>query len=134
MWNYINVCHEFIFVMRGITCFAKQTKNIIDKMIKEVFYSRDHHVLMQDLLQIAIRESLPKNIRQVITCLCIFFNVICRKIIDRNNFDELEIQAIIILCQLEMYFPPSFFDIMVHLIVHLAKKIKICDLFFFCYI
>jgi len=23
-----------------------------------------------------------------------------------------------------MYFPPSFFDIMVHLIVHLAKEIK----------
>ena len=25
-----------------------------------------------------------------------------------------------------MYFPPSFFDIMVHLIVHLVREIKIC--------
>ena len=35
--------------------------------------------------------------------------------------------AIIILCQLEMYFPPSFLDIMVHLIVHLVREIGICD-------
>jgi len=40
--------------------------------------------------------------------------------------DDLENEAIVILCQLEMYFPPSFFDIMVHLIVYLVREIKIC--------
>ena len=30
------------------------------------------------------------------------------------------------LCDLEMYFPPSFFDIMVHLIVHIVREIKMC--------
>lgn len=30
------------------------------------------------------------------------------------------------LCQLEMYFPPTFFDIMVHLTVHLVREIKWC--------
>ena len=35
-------------------------------------------------------------------------------------------KPIILLCQLEMYFPPSFFDIMVHLIVHLVREIRIC--------
>ncbi|RDY06510.1 hypothetical protein CR513_09504, partial [Mucuna pruriens] len=29
-----------------------------------------------------------------------------------------------------MYFPPSFFDIMVHLIVHLVMEIKLCGLVF----
>jgi len=43
-----------------------------------------------------------------------FFNSICQN------------KAIVILCQLEMYFSPSFFDIMVHLIVHLVRKIRIC--------
>jgi hypothetical protein len=28
------------------------------------------------------------------------------------------------LCQLEMYFPSSFFDIMVHLIVHIVREIN----------
>ncbi|XP_076899375.1 uncharacterized protein LOC143553226 [Bidens hawaiensis] len=30
------------------------------------------------------------------------------------------------LCELEMYFPPSFFDIMVHLIAHIVQEIKAC--------
>ena len=56
----------------------------------------------------AIRETLLKSVRQVITRLYLFFNVICRKAIDPTRLDVLENKAIIILCQLEMYFPPSF--------------------------
>jgi len=88
--------------------------------------SHDCHILMQDLFPVAIRGILPKNVRQVITLLRQFFNAICRKVIDPTRLDELENEAIILLCQLEMYFPPSFFDIMVHLIVHLVREIRIC--------
>ena len=38
----------------------------------------------------------------------------------------MENEAAIILCELEMYFPPSFFDIMIHLIVHLVGEIRFC--------
>jgi len=55
-----------------------------------------------------------------------FLQCLCSKVIDHVKLDELENEDIIILCQLEMYFPPSFFDIMVHLIVHLVRKIKCC--------
>jgi len=88
--------------------------------------SRYYHVFLQNLLLVVIRDILPKNVRQVITRLCIFFNAICKKVIDPNSLDELENEAIIILCQLKMYFPPSFFDIMVHLIVDLVREIRIC--------
>ena len=41
------------------------------------------------------------------------------------------------LCKFEMYFPllPAFFDIMVHLIVHLVREIKLCGPVFlrWCY-
>jgi len=92
--------------------------------------SHDCHVLMQDLLPVAIHGILPKNVRQVITRLCLFFNAICRKVIDPMRLDELKNEAIILLCQLEMYFPPSFFGIMVHLIIHLMREIRICGLVF----
>ena len=59
----------------------------------------------------------------------LFFNAICSKVIDPLKLDKLEKEVVIILCQLEMYFPPSFFDIMVHLIVHLVKENKCCGLF-----
>jgi len=88
--------------------------------------SHDCHVLMQDLLLVVICKILLKNVRQVITRLCLFINAICRKVIDPTRLDDLENKAIILLSQPEMYFSPSFFDIMVHLIVHIVREIIIC--------
>ncbi|KAK2411160.1 hypothetical protein QL285_046466 [Trifolium repens] len=65
--------------------------------------SHDCHVLMQQLLPVAIRAILPDNVRKTITRLCLFFNAICCKAIDPLKLDELENEAAVILCQLEMY-------------------------------
>ena len=81
---------------------------------------------MQQLLPVAIRGILPKNVRYTLTRLCFFFNAICSKVIDIEKLDQLENEVVVILCQLEMYFPPSFFDIMVHLIIHLVREVRIC--------
>ena len=88
--------------------------------------SHDCHVLMQQLLPVAIRGILPEKVRNAITRLCFFFNAICSKVIDPSQLDILENEAAIIVCELEMYFPPSFFDIMIHLIVHLVREIRLC--------
>ena len=53
--------------------------------------SHDCHVLMQDLLLVAIRGILPKNVREVITRVCLFFNAICRKAIDPTRLDDVSI-------------------------------------------
>ena len=49
--------------------------------------------------------------------MCFLFNAICSKVLDPVKFDDLENEAAIILCQLEMYFPYAFFDIMIHLFI-----------------
>jgi len=88
--------------------------------------SHDCHVLMQQLLVMTIRDILPNKVRHDITRLCLFFNAICHKVIDPLKLNDLENEVVIILCQLEMDLPSSFFDIMVHLIVYLMKEIKLC--------
>ena len=85
--------------------------------------SHDCHVLMQQLLPIAIRSILHEKVRCAITRLCFFFNSICNKVINKNDLQSLEEEVVITMCQLEMYFPPSFFDISVHLIIHLVREI-----------
>ena len=86
--------------------------------------SHDCHVLMQQLLSIAICRILPNKVRVAITRLCLMLSV--AKSLTLNNW--------IFLCQLEMYFSPSFFDIMIHLIVHLVREIQLCGpIFFFFY-
>ncbi|KAL4558879.1 hypothetical protein LXL04_037083 [Taraxacum kok-saghyz] len=78
------------------------------------------------MIPIAIRGILPDNIRHTITKLCLFFNMIHSKVIDPEVLDSWQRDIIITLCQLEIYFPPSFFDVMVHLVSHIVREIKIC--------
>ncbi|CAL9020284.1 unnamed protein product [Prunus brigantina] len=44
--------------------------------------------------------------------------------------DKLEEDVVVTLCLLEKYFPPSFFDIMVHLVVHVAE-VRLCGPVYF---
>ncbi|KAA0065358.1 transposase [Cucumis melo var. makuwa] len=90
--------------------------------------SHDHHVLMQQLLPVAIRGILPKHVRLAIIRLCFFFNAICKKTIDTSHLKGMQEDVVVTLCLLEKYFPPSFFTIMVHLVVHLVREIEFCGL------
>lgn len=83
-------------------------------------------MLMQHLLLVVIRGILPKHVRVVITKLCIFFNAICNKVIDPMTLNKLQADIVVTLCEFEMYFTPPLFDIMVYLVVHLVREIKIC--------
>ncbi|XP_071736185.1 uncharacterized protein [Rutidosis leptorrhynchoides] len=95
--------------------------------------SHDCHVLMTQMIPIAIRGILPNRIRHTITKLCLFFNMIHSKVIDHGVLDEYQRDIILTLCELEMYFPPSFFDVMVHLVSHIVGEIKVCGPVFLRY-
>ena len=69
---------------------------------------------------------MPDKVRVSITRLCFFLNEIYSKVINPQQLDDLENKASIIICQLDMYFPPSFFDIMIHLVFHLVREIRLC--------
>nr|CAI44628.1 B1168G10.12 [Oryza sativa Japonica Group] len=86
--------------------------------------SYDCHVLITQLLPVAIRNILPPKVRHTIQRLCSFFHAIGQKIIDPEVLDELQAELVRTLCHLEMYFPPTFFDIMEHLSVHLGSIIE----------
>ena len=90
--------------------------------------SHDYHTLMQQMLPVALRSILPKHVRLAICRLSFFFNSLCRKTVDVSTLDELQNQLIVTLCFLEKYFPPSFFDIMIHLTVHLVREVRLCGL------
>lgn len=87
--------------------------------------SHDCHVLMTHMIPIAIRGLMPVRIRHTITKLCLFFNTIHSKVIVPTELDNMQKEIILTLCELEMYFPPSFFDVMVHLVSHIVQEIKV---------
>ena len=57
------------------------------------------------------------------------FNAICNRVFNLEKFN-LQRKVIVTLYQLEKYFPPSFFDTMVHLVVHLVRNIKLYQLIY----
>lgn len=84
--------------------------------------SHDCHVFMQRLLPIAFRELLPKNVWQALTELSNFFRELTSTTLREEAMLQLNEEIPIILCKLERIFPPSFFDSMEHLPVHLAYE------------
>lgn len=44
--------------------------------------SHDHHVLLQNLLPVALRGTLPNGPRIAVNRLCSFFNRLCQRVID----------------------------------------------------
>ena len=73
-------------------------------------------------LAIAISAIKPEHLKVAITRLCCFFNAISQKVISHDELANLRTFAHETQCQLEMCFPPSFFDMMEHLIVHIVPQ------------
>nr|XP_009594076.1 uncharacterized protein LOC104090561 isoform X2 [Nicotiana tomentosiformis] len=84
--------------------------------------SHDYHVLLQRLLPIAIHGFVNKDVSSALIELGDFFQKICCKTLRKDDLEQLEKNIILILCKLEMIFPPAFFDVMVHLAVHLPRE------------
>ncbi|XP_039116446.1 uncharacterized protein LOC120251857 [Dioscorea cayenensis subsp. rotundata] len=87
--------------------------------------SHDHHILLHDLLPIALRLSSSKQVMCSISELCNIFKILCGKVLNVEELDKLQYRASMVLCQLEKIFPPSFFTIMVHLLIHLPLQAKL---------
>ncbi|XP_074352334.1 uncharacterized protein LOC141691496 [Apium graveolens] len=88
--------------------------------------SHDCHTILHHLLPIVIRSSLQKQVRKTIIKFCLFFKAIYSKVIEVDKLENMQSQLVETLCQLEKYFPPSLFDLMFHISVHLVREVELC--------
>ncbi|WVZ98199.1 hypothetical protein U9M48_043668 [Paspalum notatum var. saurae] len=84
--------------------------------------THDCHILLQRILPAAVRGIMRKDIYEAIAELGNFFQQLCAKTIKVDVMHRMKEQIPIILCKLEKIFPPSFFDVMLHLTVHLPDE------------
>ncbi|KAG7548000.1 putative transposase Ptta/En/Spm plant [Arabidopsis suecica] len=84
--------------------------------------SHDCHVIMQRLLPFAFLELLPKHVHTVISEIALFFRDISSKTLKSEDIAVLKDNIAVKICNLEKIFPPSFFDVMEHLPVHLPDE------------
>ena len=90
--------------------------------------SHDYHVILEYVLPVLLQHAFPKHreLRRAIQQLSLFFNLLCSKVLIRKDIQRAKYMFVEALCVLEKYFLHSFFDISIHLVVHLADEALIC--------
>jgi Na+/pantothenate symporter len=102
------------------------------KMNVNLMKSHDCHVLMTALLPAALRGVKTEMVHDAVTSLCLFFNAIEQKVNDEEKLLDLKRRHFETLCLLEATFPPSFFDLMLHLTAHLTREILFLGPYYLC--
>ncbi|KAI0520000.1 hypothetical protein KFK09_007465 [Dendrobium nobile] len=87
--------------------------------------SHDCHVLLQRILPLGFRGCLNKDVHDALSDLSRFFRILCAKTLRLDVLEKLEDMIINTICRFEMIFPPAFFDIMVHLVIHLPREARL---------
>jgi hypothetical protein len=84
--------------------------------------SHDYHIWIERLLLAMVQGYVPKNVWIVLAELSYFFRQLYAKELSRTVIADLEKVAPVLLCKLEKIFPPGFFNLMQHLILHLPYE------------
>ncbi|GJX32663.1 putative reverse transcriptase domain, ribonuclease H-like domain, aspartic peptidase domain protein [Tanacetum coccineum] len=78
--------------------------------------------MMQRLLPYGLQNYLPDNIAKPIIELSSLFKQLCSATLMEDDMLKASVKVVEILCELERIYPPAFFDIMIHLPIHLALE------------
>jgi hypothetical protein len=80
------------------------------------------HILLQRIIPAGLRGLVGKDVYEAVAELGTFFRELCSRNIRIDVLKRLKDDIPLILCKLEKIFPPAFFDVMVHLAVHLPDE------------
>jgi len=88
----------------------------------------EYHIVMQYLLPIMVQHAYPKHrdLRRAILQVSLYFNLICSKVLVREHVQAAKDMISEALCVLVHYFSTDFFDISIHLMVHLTDQALLC--------
>ena len=120
----------FCLVLKGVRFpdgYAADIRHLVHVLEKKIvgLKSHDNHILLQHLLPLAIRKILPERVCVALPRVSNFFKQICSPTIRVSDMINLEVEIAETLSILETIFVPSFFDVMVHLMVHLPAQVRI---------
>ena len=88
------------------------------------YKSHDAHFILHYLLQFAVKKSVKADVAKPLIKFSAFLRGLWSKAIHLDDIRRLQDEIVNILCEFEIIFPPAFFDVMVHLPVHLCREIE----------
>ena len=88
--------------------------------------SHDYHCLIQQIIPVAVRTLLSPLQRTALIRLGKSFTKICARVVDKGEIKALRLFVVETMCILEVAFPPAFFDVMQHTLIHLVDELALC--------
>jgi hypothetical protein len=121
--NKVKLC-TYLYKCRFPDGYAANLSRCVDIVNGKVSGLKTHdcHILLQRVLAAGLRGIVPKEMYQAIAELGRFFRELCAKTLKVDVLHRLKVEIVLILCKLEKLFPPAFFDVMVHLAIHLPEE------------
>ncbi|XP_056685620.1 uncharacterized protein [Spinacia oleracea] len=130
-----NVCDNFLGTLSGMeksrddknARLALKARNIKSHLWPESHPNRvkDYLPPAADILHVALRASNATKVIDLLDELSDFFKKICSTAIERSELDSIQSRLVLTLCKMEKEFLPTFFTIMVHLLIHLVDEVKL---------
>jgi hypothetical protein len=117
--------YDFIQEVRFPDGFASNISRCLNAEGTKVqgLKTHDCHILLQRILPASMRGFLDKDIYEAISELGKIFRELCRRTLDKDVMAQMKKEIPIILVKLEKKnSPPAFFDVMIHLVVHLSDE------------
>jgi hypothetical protein len=113
--------------MKFLDGYASNISQCVNVKEGKILGMKSHncHVFLQYLLPVAIRPYLSAEIRTTVTEFSFFCKELCARTLKLDVLSRMKDDIIVILCKFEKIFPPAFFDIMVHLAVHLPREAEL---------
>ena len=105
-------------------CVSSNVRRKTDNSGLKRVKTHDYHIMIEDILAIAVISSLEKGPRLEIIRLGLILKRMSLHVLDPSNFDNLREEVIEVLCLLEREFPPTLFNISMHLLIHLEHELE----------
>jgi hypothetical protein len=120
---------QFLKNLKSLRCPTGYVSNLYNRIVDgklRGLKSHDYHILLQQLLPVCLRNLGDAEMMGAIVRISRLFRRLCRKVVDSGTEEQLLADVTEVLVSLEKVFPLAFFDIMVHLTIHLVEELFIC--------
>jgi hypothetical protein len=87
--------------------------------------SHDYHIYMERLLLVMFCGYLNDDVWKALAEISHFYRQLCAKEIKKEMMEKLEKEIPMFICKLDKIFPPGWFNLMQHLLVHLSYEAKL---------
>jgi hypothetical protein len=86
--------------------------------------SHDYHIFIERLMSVMFCGYFKSNLWKMFAKLSYFYRKICAKQVSKAMMQKFEKEITVLVCKMKNIFPPRWFNVMQHLLVHLPWEAK----------